>query len=368
MAKASVTGTIAVVSNGTTLNAIIQCQLGDLYQTYLGDPSAPTNIYPDFEASGATKPILVFLLYSAEKGSGNGLEGVSNSNMHWFIGSEEIIFDSQGLSTNNWNGKTGHFTKTTQKIYNDDGATYTTVPALQVNKNLVQVNNCISFLIRGEADISLVNSAAHITAQYQVSISYGTENTKKVTIIAADTKYFTISDKGGHCQLKAWVDNKDATNLGYTFKWYISEGGEWKLLSETSDVLTVEESQVNTSALIKLEVYKDDNLYGMDVQTVNDVSDPYHISPNPLNASGDPTIEQFTKGSGESIKYKPVLWYNTNGNVTKVKGQNFIMNFFDFAGIAIDGLQFTTAAQEFVVAEAKVSAHGGALYIIQTSD
>lgn len=368
MAKASVTGTIAVISNGTTLNAIIQCQLGDLYQSYLGDPSAPTNIYPDFEASGATKPMLVFLLYSAEKGSGNGLEGVANNNMHWFIGSEEIKFDSQGVSTNNWNGEIGHFTKTTQKIYQDDNEHYTTVPALQVNKNLVQINNCVSFLIRGEADVSVVNSAAHITAQYQVSISYGTENTKKVTIVAADTKYFTITDKGGHCQLKAWVDNKDAAGLGYTFKWYISEGGNWKVLSEASDILTVEESQVNTSALIKLEVYKNDDLYGMDVQTVTDKTDPYYISPNPCSADGKPTVEQFTKGSGESIIYKPILWYNTNGDVTKVKGQKFIMNFYDNAGNSITDLQFTTAAEEFVVAESKVSSHGGALYIIQTSD
>lgn len=366
MAKASVTGTIAVISNGTTLNAIIQCQLGDLYQTYLGDQDAPTNIYPDFEASGATKPMLVFLLYSAEKGAGNGLEGVSNSNMHWFIGSEEIKFDSQGVSTNNWNGVTGHFTKTTQKIYNDDGTTYTTVPALQVNKNLVLVNNCSSFLIRGEADVSVVNSAAHITAQYQVSITYGTENTKKVTIIAADNKYFTISEKGGHCQLQAWVDNKSAAGLGYTFKWYISENNKWNTLSETSDILTVEESQVNTSALIKLEVYKDDTLYGMDVQTVSDVSDPYHISPNPCDENGDPTIEQFTRGSGKSLTYKPILWYNTNGNITKVENQTFIMNLYDNAGVSI--LSFSSAAKEFVVPENTVSGHGGAVYIIQTSN
>lgn len=368
MAKASVTGTIAVISNGTTLNAIIQCQMGDLYQTYLGEKNKPTNIYPDFEADGATKPILVFLLYSAEKGAGNGLESITDSNMHWFIGSEEIKFDSQGVSTNNWNGVTGHFTKTTQKIYNDDATTYTTVPALQVNKNLVQVNNCSSFLIRGEADVSIINSAAHITAQYQVSINYGTENTKKVTIVAADTKYFTISEKGGHCQLQAWVDNKPASGLGYTFKWYISKDGGWQVLSETSDLLTITEPQVNTSAIIKLEVYKDDDLYGMDVQTVNDVSDPYHISPNPLNASGDPTIEQFTRGSGESIKYKPVLWYNVNGNVTKVADQKFIMTFMDNVGNSITDLQFTTAATEFVVPEDKVSSHGGAIYIIQTSD
>lgn len=367
MAKASVTGTIAVISNGTTLNAIIQCQLGDLYQTYLGTQETPTNIFPDFEASGATQPRLVFLLYSAEIGSGNGLTSVSNSNMHWYIGSEEIKFDSQGVSTNSWNGVTGHFVKTTQRIYKDESNTsYTEVPALQVKKNLVRVNNCNSFLIRGEADVSVVNSAAHITAQYQVSITYGSENTKRVTIVAADTKYFTISEKGGFCKLQVLVDNKIASNLGYTFKWFISEDGAWKSLSEISDILTVVESQVATSAIIKVEVYKGDDLYGMDIQTVNDVSDPYHISPNPCDSAGKPTVEQFTRGSGAIIKYKPILWYNTNGNITQLKDQNFIMNVYDNAGVSI--LSFNTPAKEFAVEESSISSHGGGFYIIQTSD
>ena len=85
-AKASTTGQITVVSNGTTFYTVIQCQLGDLYQTYLGDVDAPTNIAPDFEASGVTKPVLVFLAYSSEVGSGNGLASIENANMHWFIG------------------------------------------------------------------------------------------------------------------------------------------------------------------------------------------------------------------------------------------------------------------------------------------
>ena len=95
-AKASTTGQITVVSNGTTFYTVIQCQLGDLYQTYLGDVDAPTNIAPDFEASGVTKPVLVFLAYSSEVGSGNGLASIENANMHWFIGTTEILFDSQG--------------------------------------------------------------------------------------------------------------------------------------------------------------------------------------------------------------------------------------------------------------------------------
>ncbi len=201
-AKASTTGQITVVSNGTTFYTVIQCQLGDLYQTYLGDVDAPTNIAPDFEASGVTKPVLVFLAYSSEVGSGNGLASIEDANMHWFIGTTEILFDSQGVSKNIFGGETGHFTKTTQQI-GDAESGFTKVQALQVNKNLVKVNGCNSFLIRGEADVSVVNSSVKLSSAYQVSITLGTENTKKVTIVAGDTNYFTIRTKKWNLQTSA---------------------------------------------------------------------------------------------------------------------------------------------------------------------
>lgn len=368
MAKAAVTGTITVISNGTTYYTVIQSQLGDIYQSYLGDVDSPTDITPDFEADGAVKPYLVFLAYSAELGSGNGLNGnISNANMHWFVGETELAFDSEGKSTNNFGDKTGHFIKTTKSI---DGIT---VPALQIDKNLVKVNDCNSFLIRGEALVSAVNTAVTLKATYPVSITYGTENTKKVKIVAGDNKCFQITEKGGSCTLKAWVDNKPAAGLGYTFEWYINVNAEWQQLSETSGTCFILETQVDTAAMVKLKVYKDKDLYGSDVETVSDISDPYHINPNPLeldssgNESKTNTIEQFVKGTSKTIRYKPVLWYNNGeGEITTVNGQTFIMSIFDNAGIEIKN--FKDAATYFDVKSNDIVSHGGAAYIIQTSN
>lgn len=69
MSKATVTGQITVTSNGTTLHTILQCTTGDVYQNYDGDPASPSNVVPNFEASGATKPKLVMQAYSAEQGA-----------------------------------------------------------------------------------------------------------------------------------------------------------------------------------------------------------------------------------------------------------------------------------------------------------
>lgn len=365
MAKASTTGQITVVSNGTTFSTAIQCQLGDLYQTYLGDVDSPTNITPDFEGTGVTKPILVFLAYSAEVGSGNALVSIADDNIRWYIGTTQLTFNSQGVSTNAFGGETGHFTKTTQQIGDSEGG-YVKVQALQVNKNLVKINSCNSFLIRGEADVSVVNSSVTLSSAYQVSITLGTENTKKVTIIAGDTNYFTIRSKGGTCKLQAMVDNKSAAGLGYTFKWYIEVDGVWVKQSETTDVFTILESQVNSSALVKLEVYKGDDLYGQDVQTVNDASDPYNIHANPCDADGFPTVEQFTRGDGKTIYYKPILWYNNNGVRNTVSGQKFKMWIYDNSGVSLQ--KFETAAESFEVTSDMIVGHGGATYIIQTAD
>ena len=366
MAKASVTGQITVISNGTTFYTVLQCQMGDIYQTYLGDTENPTNITPDFESDGATKPMIVFLAYSSEKANGNGLYPIANQNVHWYINNNtELTFDSQGVSTNNFGGVTGHFTKTTQVIGD------ITVPALVINKNLVKINDCNSFLINAEATVSVTNSSVHLSGAYQVSITYGTENTKKVTIIAGDTNFFNINEKGGSCKLKAWVDNADAAGLGYTFKWYVNNDGNWELQSEASDVISIMETQVSTSALVKLEVYKEDDLYGMDVQTVNDTSDPYHITPNPREPKGsdgvgDVVIEQFTNGEEKTIRYAPILWYNKDGVRTTVSNQTFKMWLYDNAGVLIKA--FDTAAKFFDVTSASIVEHGGSVYIIQTSD
>ena len=45
----------------------IQCNQGDLYQEYMGEASAPTNIAPDF---ASLKPVLSFILTSSRVAEG----------------------------------------------------------------------------------------------------------------------------------------------------------------------------------------------------------------------------------------------------------------------------------------------------------
>ena len=70
----------------------IQCNQGDLYQEYMGEASAPTNIAPDF---ASLKPVLSFILTSSRVAEGL----VVPSSMKWYFNDVEIKF-SGNVSTN----------------------------------------------------------------------------------------------------------------------------------------------------------------------------------------------------------------------------------------------------------------------------
>ena len=61
----------------------IQCNQGDLYQEYMGEASAPTNIAPDF---ASLKPVLSFILTSSRVAEGL----VVPSSMKWYFNDVEI--------------------------------------------------------------------------------------------------------------------------------------------------------------------------------------------------------------------------------------------------------------------------------------
>lgn len=59
MSLASATGQVIFSQKGGVYMPSIQCNQGDLYQEYMGEASAPTNIAPDFVS---LKPVLSFIL------------------------------------------------------------------------------------------------------------------------------------------------------------------------------------------------------------------------------------------------------------------------------------------------------------------
>ena len=264
----------------------IQCNQGDLYQEYMGEASAPTNIAPDF---ASLKPVLSFILTSSRVAEGL----VVPSSMKWYFNDVEIKF-SGNVSTNTFGGETGHF----KFIPYQPGTT--DYYGLQIVKNLVKASGAASCTIKGEATVTVGNTSDTVQFVYSIPITKGVGNQKHVTIIAGDNKYFTLRD------------------------------------GKTTQTLTVTNDMVDTTGVFKAEVYQGGKLIGQDTQSVMDASDPFDLILNPTPE--DETIRE----SGDTVVYKPILV--KRGSTTKYKDMTFYFVFMDSAGVVLNPSTSGTAA------------------------
>lgn len=355
MSKATVTGQIVVTSDGTTLHPILQCTIGDVYQNYDGDPANPSRVVPDFGASGATKPMLVMQAYSAEQGADNSFD-LTKGTPTWIVAGVTLAFNASHVSTNLLGGMAGHFTEGS-----DDSGN----PTLTINKNLVNVNDGNSFIIVCKVDISISNTNIKLQAMYPVYIAEGVTDSKRMNIIATSTKnLFTITEKGGTCTVKAQVtDGSTVTSTGYTFKWYLPDAnGGWVLKQDsTSATFTINETDVDSSIIVKCEAWKDDGFFASDTQTINDVSDEYIIYPNPTDGNDNPVAENFKVNSGGKIVYKPYM--RKRGSTANETGVTFSMSLYSNAGLPINSA-ITKEGNTFTITEAGIRTYKGAVYSI----
>lgn len=355
MSKATVTGQIVVTSDGTTLHPILQCTIGDVYQNYDGNPASPSNVVPNFEASGTTKPKLVMQAYSAEQGADNSFD-LTKGTPTWIVAGVTLTFNASHVSTNAFGGVTGHFTEGSDADGN---------PTLTVNKNLVNINGGDSFTITCIVDISTGNTNIKLRAMYPVYIAEGVTDSKRVNIIAtSDKNLFTITEKGGTCTVKAQVtDGNMVTSTGYTFKWYLpNASGGWVLKQDsTSATFTINETDVDSSIIVKCEAYKGNDFYASDTQTINDVSDEYIIYPNPTDGNDNPVAENFKMNSGGKIVYKPYM--RERGSTANETGVTFSMSLYSNAGVPINSA-ITKSGNTFTITEAGIREYKGAVYSI----
>lgn len=238
-------------------------------------------------------------------------------------------------------------------------------PTLTVNKNLVNINGGDSFTIICKVDISISNTNVKLQAMYPVYIAEGVIDSKRVNIIAtSDRNLFTITEKGGTCTVKAQVtDGNMTTSTGYTFKWYLPDAsGGWALRQDSdSATFTINETDVDSSIIVKCEAWKAGGFYASDTQTINDVSDEYILYPNPTDGNNNPVAENFIQNSGGKIVYKPYM--RKRGSTENETGVTFSMSLYSNAGVPINSA-ITESGNTFTITEAGIRAYKGAVYSI----
>lgn len=350
MSEASAVRQVVFLRKGSVYMPFLQSNMGDLYQEYQGTASSPTNISPDFST---LTPMLSYIITSSLVAAGL----VVPNSVKWYFNDTELTFGSDKVSTNNFNGETGHF----QSVpYSAGVQNYF---ALRIKKNLVKASGGAACNIKAEATIAVGNTSDKVQAVYNIPITVGVGNSKRVTIMAGDNKFFTLTDKGDSCILKAvaWIGS-DQLNAGQTYKWYTLQSGSWAVLNgQTQQTLTVTNDMVDTTGQFKVEVYQDGNLIGMDVQTVIDASDPFDILPNP-----NPENETIEQGSVGSVTYTPILV--KRGSTTKFKDMKFFFVFTDSAGNILNPDTAKVASYTGTVTEAMCEQASGNVAVVITTE
>ncbi len=302
MTLASKPVTIKFSPKAGTYTAIMQSPSGDLYQEYEGTNDVVGAIFPDFTQ---TQPTIVFIPASSRVAEGIAIPTACD----FYFNDVLLTFNASGVSTNTFNGETGHFRKLpyaagTQPYW-----------GVKILKNLVVASGKALCIIKGRATCVYGVHTDTIEATYPIPVRKSTGSPYRVTIGAGDNKYFTITEKGGSCILTALASQKGAELTGtLTYKWFKLQAGSWVELSgKTAKNLTVTDSMVDTFTKFKVEVYLSGTLIGSDVQDVMDATDPYDIlvscSIDEIVNPGDQmVITPILVERGSQIKAMDMTW------------------------------------------------------------
>ena len=351
MSLASKVGQVVFSRKAGVYMPMLQCDKGDLYQEYQGDPLNPTNITPDF---ATLLPILSYIITSSRVA-----EGLVKPNLvKWFFNDTELTFGSNNVSTNVFNGETGHFKFLPYQVGSRN------YYALQILKNLVKAAGAAPCTIKAEATVAVGNTSDKIQCVKGIPITEGTSNAIRVTIQAGDNKYFTLQTNNDSCILQAIARiGSDEISSGLTYKWYSLVNGLWSAISgQTAKALTVTNAMVDSVSQFKVDVMQNGTLIGSDVQTVTDASDPLDIIPNP-----NPEDETIEEGSDGSVTYTPMLV--KRGQTTKFKDMTFYFTFMDAAGVILNpGTSGTASASGTVTEDMCQQAGGNVAYVITSKE
>lgn len=341
MSVASASRTIKFISKAGTYSAEIMSPSGDLYQMYEGAPAQIVNIYPHFPT---TQPILYFAIVSSR-----AAEGISTpDSVDYYVAGTKLTFDSSNVSTNNFNGETGHF----KKIYPSSGQPYY---GLQIIKNLVVAFNFAPVSIKMVGALSYGTQSDTIEATYNIPIQKSTGTQLMATIAAGDNNNFVLRDKNSTVILtaKAFRGGTEITT-GLTYAWEKLTQSGWSTLSTTTRNLTVGNADVDTYGQFRVTI-SDGTESAQDIQSVLDASDPYEIDPRPTPE--DETITEDESGNGQVVYTPRVV---KRGSTATALSCLFTFIVKDSAGVYLNpASERTTPAASCTVTRAYCLAAGG---------
>ena len=329
MSVAAATTTILFKRKIGAVSSTIISPIGDLVQFYDGTPTVPNKIYQNFTT---VKPH-IYLVASSSRAADN-LDFTGSVDI--YVNNQLLTFNNDGVSTNSFNGETGHFQlykSSTAKAYND---------GIKILKNLVTAfegNQVVIKIVGRLTDGG--GTSDDISATYTIPVQKSTGSGYHVTIAAGDENNFVITsnnpdDDTSKCKLVAKVYSIDgegtAVTEGLTYSWQMESEAGWGSSIGASNSIIITADNVASMANIRVTVMKGSETIGTDIQTVRDNTDNMTID---LGAS--PKDETIIEGSGGKVTYTPKLLF---------EGKEQSGYLFQFAASDSSGMPLNTAGDD----------------------
>ena len=337
--KAQAVGSVVYTKQGGTYFIKMISNFGDIrqkYASYNANNNTASGIVPDF-TNQEQQPTIEAYIMSSKKNA----EVYPNS-AEWTVSGTTLEFGADGISTNIFNGETGHF----QYIAAD--AQKRTRAGLKILKNLVVPFGTASVLIGFVGTVADGISSKKVPGSYTIPILENTSNGIMVRISASNGG---ILDKD-HTSIKLIANIDDTggaiiSNPTYTWE-ATGDSGDFEELGVgyTGKEITVNLADVSNARLYKVTVAG----IGSDVQRVEDHTDELRVVPNPT-----PPEEEIVEGSNGKVTWAPKMY---RGETLINSGVTFAMKFYNPAGTPIK------VATPFCITETELAQNGGVNYVI----
>ena len=360
MSKVQVSRQVKFISKAGTYTAMIQCNRGQLWQSFQGTAATPSNITPDY-ASLQDKPVLRFVVVSSRSANAAVVSGTPK----WYFGSAQI--NSANINQID-TAYQSYF-----ELVNPDIPNGQYYYGLRIKANLVTLAQGSAVGIKAVGTVSGQNFKDTVQAETTVNIYPQTEASAQIDIldisptgtVGVTGKNFTFDHEDENIVLKVdtYVGGAIVSPALLTYRWEKVSNGAWTLVSEGTGTsyqqLTVNEKDVHTYAKYRCRVKRGDELLGYGKANLMDSTDPYIIEPNPqkYNSSNvslgtDESIENV----GEYVEYTPMIVSRSNPGVAAT---GFSTAKFNFMFSASDGN---------LVAQTLNSANGSVTYAMCLSN
>jgi hypothetical protein len=360
MSKVQVSRQVKFISKAGTYTAMIQCNRGQLWQSFQGTAATPSNITPDY-ASLQDKPVLRFVVVSSRSANAAVVSGTPK----WYFGSAQI--NSANINQID-TAYQSYF-----ELVNPDIPNGQYYYGLRIKANLVTLAQGSAVGIKAVGTVSGQNFEDTVQAETTVNIYPQTEASAQIDIldisptgtVGVTGKNFTFDHEDENIVIKVdtYVGGAIVSPALLTYRWEKVSNGAWTLVSEGTGTsyqqLTVNEKDVHTYAKYRCRVKRGDELLGYGKANLMDSTDPYIIEPNPqkYNSSNvslgtDESIENV----GEYVKYTPMIVSRSNPGVAAT---GFSTAKFNFMFSASDGN---------LVAQTLNSANGSVTYAMCLSN